>query len=111
MKVNEMFPTKYVKGDELPSTGLKVTITAVKVEKMRKPGQAGEVDGFVLWCQGAKRGIVLSAPLARQIAKITGEGDTDNWNGKTVVLYPEPMTVAGVDRVAIRARAAVNGNH
>lgn len=109
MDVNQMFPSKYVRGDELPPAGVRVTIAAVKTEKMRKPG-AGEVDGFTLWAQGARRPIVLTAALARQIAQLTGETDTDNWPGKAITLYPEPMTVAGVARVAIRARAA-NGDH
>jgi hypothetical protein len=38
------------------------------------------------------------------IANVLGEGETDNWPGKTIVLYPEPMIVT------VRAKAAVNGN-
>lgn len=108
MNVNDAFPSKYVRGAELPPQGVKVTIDRVTPEKLRKPG-AGEVDGWLLWCDGAKRGIVLTAALARQIAGILRDPETDNWTGKAMTLYPEPMRVAGVDRVAIRARANGSG--
>ena len=35
--------------------------------------------------------------------------ETDDWKEKKVTLYPEPMVVAGVKRVAIRARTVSNG--
>ena len=108
MNVNQMFPKKYVAGDELPPTGIKITIASVKAEQMRKPG-AGMVDGWVLWADKAKRAVVLTPTLARQIAQALQEQDTDNWTGRAVVLYPEPMTVAGQQVTAIRAKAA-NGN-
>lgn len=104
MNVNEAFPSKYVKGTEIPAIGVKVVIHAVRSEKIQRPG-AGEVIGWVLWCEGAKRGIILTAALARQLASVLQDDETENWKGKQVILYPEPMTVAGIPRVAIRAKA------
>jgi hypothetical protein len=104
MNVNEMFPSKYMKGSDLkgPTT---VTILEVKPERIYKPGE-GQITGYILFCEKASKGIVLTKPLAMSIAAALGEQDTDNWHGRQVVLYPQPMTVAGRNLVAIRARGA-----
>lgn len=107
MKVGEMFPSKYATGEELRGP-VTVTIKGIEAERMYKPG-TGEITGYVLYTQEGKKGVVLSRPLARQISQALGSDDTDNWPGKKITLYPQPMTVAGVARVAIRARAAANG--
>jgi hypothetical protein len=115
MKLNEMFPSKYANGTDLQGKPVTVTIQTVRPEQMRPNQAAEEVTKFVVYFVEAKRGVVLNKTLAQQIAKITGSDDTDNWEGKRITLYPEPVTVAGVARVAIRARAAApqaagNGN-
>lgn len=104
MNVNDMFPSKYLKGLDLQGQ-ITVTIAGVKVEKMYKPGE-GQSDAYVLICEKATKGVILTKTLAHQIAVICGSMVTDDWKGKRVTLYPEPMTVAGRDVVAIRARPA-----
>jgi len=110
MRINEMFPSKYVKGEELGGKAFTVTIARIQPEKMRPNAQAPEVEKFVLYTVESKRGIVLSKPLALQIAKALSADDSDKWPGKKITIYPESVTVAGVPRVAIRAKAANNGN-
>ena len=106
MNVNQMFPSKYLKGAELAGP-VTVTIANIRKERTYKPGE-GQADIFVLYCEKATRGVVLSKPLALSISQALQEPDTDKWTGQQVVLFPQPMTVAGRDLVAIRARA-VNG--
>lgn len=109
MKVSEMFPSKYVTGEGLQGKAYTVTIARVTAERMRPNPASPEVQKFVLYTVEGKKGIVLSHTLADQITRITGSEDTDEWAGKKITIYPEPVTVAGVDRIAIRARA-VNGS-
>ena len=104
MNVNDLFPSKYLKGADLKGP-VTVTIAKVQPESMYKPGE-GQTTGYVLYCEKASKGVILSRPLAMGIAQALGETDTDKWPGRQVTLYPQPMTVAGVARVAIRARAA-----
>lgn len=106
MKLSEMYPSKYLRGADL-SAPVKVTIAKIQPERLYTPG-VGEVDGWVLYCERASKGVVLSKGLALSIAQALGADDTDEWIGKQIVLYPQPMRVAGRDLVAIRARA-VNG--
>ena len=105
MNVNQMFPSKYLKGSELTGQ-VTVTIARVGKEKSYKPGE-GQSDIFVLYCERATRGVVLTKPLAFSIATALNEPEIENWTGRAVTLYPQPMTVAGRDLIAIRARAAV----
>ena len=107
MDIDQMFPSKYLRAADLtkPAT---VTIKTIKSEEMYKPG-VGKITGFVLVCEKASKGIVLSKALATSISQALGEKDTNNWIGKQVILYPTQVTVAGVTKAAIRAKS-VNGN-
>lgn len=105
MKLNDMFPPKYVTGADLGGRSFVVTIARIQRESMRPNAQSPEVEKYVLYTVEGKRGIVLGKPLALQIAQALGSDDTDDWCGKKVVIYPQPVTVAGVLRLAVRARA------
>lgn len=105
MKIGEMYPTKYATGSDLGGRPVTLTIQAVRAEKMRPNQAADEVTKYVVYFVEARKGVVLNKTLAHQIAELTGSDDTDNWGGKRVTLYPESIVVAGVPRVAIRARA------
>jgi hypothetical protein len=109
MNISDMYPSKYASGADLKGKAVTLPIAGVAAEKMRPgPGQP-EVEKFVIYFTEAKKGVVLSRILARQIAQALSAEDTDNWKGFKVTLFPEAVTVAGVARVAIRARAAANG--
>lgn len=103
MKVSDMFPSKYLRGCDL-SGPVTVTIAGIRAERLYRPGK-GEVEAWVLFCEKASKGVVLSKTLADQIAAALESEDTDNWPGKPVVLYPESITVAGRRVLAVRARA------
>ena len=107
MNVNDMFPSKYLRGSDLKAP---VTVTIAKVisEGMYKPGN-GMVNGWVLFVEKGSKGIVLGKTLATQIAKILNEPNTDAWEGKSITLYPEPMNIAGKPITGIRAQATTNG--
>jgi len=108
MKLDQMYPKKFATGDDLtkPAT---LTITRVTSETMHVSANAPAVTKFVVWFNGATKGVILSRTLAGQIAEALGSEETDDWIGKRVTLYPQPMTVAGQARVAIRAHKAANG--
>ncbi len=107
MKVSEMFPSKYLTGDDLQGRAVKVTIDTITREKMRPCPGAPEEEKYVLHFDGKTKGLILGKALAESIAMATGSDDTNLWQGKTIVLFPVPMNVAGFARTAIRARKAV----
>ena len=104
-----MYPSRFVKGTDLQGRSVAVTIEKIQLEKMRSNPQRPEIEKYVLYTNEGKKGIVMSKTLATQIAGAVGSGETDDWLGKQVTLYPQPLSVAGVQRVAIRARATTNG--
>jgi hypothetical protein len=109
MKLTEMFPKRFATGEDLQGKAVTLTVQGVNSEKMHPQRNAPEVDRWVLYFKETKKGVILSRTLAYQIAGILGSDDTEQWIGKRIMLYPQPMNVAGKQVVAIRARAAKNG--
>jgi phage-related baseplate assembly protein len=106
MKLSKMYPRKYATGEDLHGNAVTVTVKNITVEKMSpRPGQPPQ-DNFVIYFQETIKGVILSRTLAEQIASALQSDDTDDWTGKKITLYPEPLTVAGTPRIAIRARKA-----
>lgn len=110
MKLSDMFPRKYASGEDLGGKAVTLTIASVRTEKMRPQPNAPQQTKYVVHLENATKGVILSRTLAYQIANIAGSEETTDWTGKRITLYPQPMTVAGKKRVAIRARAPKPGN-
>lgn len=104
MRVDQAFPSKYLKGEQL-SGPVDVTIQTVRQEKAYLPGE-GQKPVWVLYVVHGSKGVILNKGLANGIAQVLSEPEMDNWPGKRVQLYPEQMTVGGRQIVTIRARAA-----
>ena len=109
MKLNEMYPSKYVTGADPAGKTWPVTIARIQLERMRVSSSSPEIEKWVLYTAEGKRGIVLGRPLALQIGKILGSDDTDNWIGKKILVYPQAISVAGEQRLVVRAMAYTNG--
>lgn len=106
MRVGEMFPKRYAAGEDLQGRALTLTIQTVRKERMRPGSGQPEIEKYVVYFVDARKGVVLSRTLAQQIAAAVGSDDTDDWPGKKITIFPEPMSVAGRNVVAIRARPA-----
>ena len=104
MKLNAMFPRKFATGEDLNGQSVTVTVKSMSMEKLSPhPGQP-PMDRFVLYFSETVKGVILSRTLAEQIASILQSDDTDQWVGKKVTLFPQPLNVAGKSRIAIRAK-------
>ena len=103
MKISELYPRRFARGSDLkgPAT---VTIKEITQEELHPAGRP--VKKFVLWFTETPRGVILTRPLALQLAEILGD-DTSSWKDQKITLYPEPMNVAGRQCVAIRARSVL----
>lgn len=106
MDIEKLFPSRFVNGAELKGREVTVTIARVVMVKMRPNPQTPESEKPVCYFVGAKKGLVVEKRLAYQLAEATGEHDTDRWPGKTVVLFPENVKVAGRELCVIRVKAA-----
>ncbi len=99
MKISELYPSKYVKAQDL--NGKTVTLTMAKLvieelghgtEKERKP---------VLYFQKATKGMILNATNARTIAALHGD-DSIAWEGKRISIYPTTVRAFGKVNDVIR---------
>jgi hypothetical protein len=101
MKISNAFPSKFLKAGDLQDRNVAVTMSHVALEDVgdseRKP---------VLYFHGKNKGLVLNKTNSRLIAGIYGD-DTENWDGKSLVLFPAMVDFRGDQVEAIRVRATI----
>ena len=113
MNVKEMFPSRYLKADDLDGREFTLAIRGVEKEEIGKPPD--KEDKWVLYFRSAKKGLILNRTNAMAIAELYGE-ETSGWVGKRVTLYSARVKAFGkwYDVVRVRAPApaspSVDGN-
>jgi len=107
MLVNEVFPSKYIKADDLKGNDVAVVIADAQMESL------GNDQKLILYFQNKEKGLVTNKTNAGRIAYLYGD-DTDGWIGKPIVLASEFVEFQGKTVKAIRikppARAAGSPN-
>lgn len=85
MNIDQAFPSKYMKSSDLPEDGVAVpfTIEEVKTEEIGKDKQIKPVIYF----KDQDKGFVANKTNCNTIAKALSSRDTDDWVGKTILLY------------------------
>lgn len=97
MQVDEAFPSKYLKATDFKGREVPVTMDRVEFEILNKEKK------LILYFLGKAKGIVLNKTNAKMISKAYG-GDTENWNGKPIILYEAQVEFAGDIVPAIRVK-------
>lgn len=102
MKLTEMYPSKYLKVDDLEGDS-PVIIANIKFERMQDD-EGKEEDKPVLYFLKVAKGLVLNKTNATTIAEQLGD-ETEAWAGKRIVLIKENVTAFGKKQWAIRVRS------
>lgn len=103
MKLNEVFPSNYIKAADLQGREVTVIIAGAAME------QLGNDNKLVITFKGKEKGLVCNKTNAGRIAYLYGD-DTDEWIGNPIVLAAELVDFQGKTVEAIRVRApAKNG--
>ncbi len=102
MNINEAFPSKYLKADDLQGREVTVSIDHVAMEKV------GDDNKMALYFRGKQKGIILNKTNAMNIATAYGT-DTNNWIGNPVILFPAWVDFQGKSVQAIRVRPGMAG--
>ncbi len=122
MKVTDMFPSRVMRGADLPEKGMLIQITGVHIEKMRAGQGKPEETKYVLYFEDVStgkparvrgvqyvpehgHGLVLRKALAIQINEATHTSDTDDWVGKRAVIFGCKTKAQGKEVISICARA------
>ncbi|MCL5994491.1 MAG: hypothetical protein M1546_00355 [Chloroflexi bacterium] len=103
MKINELFPSKFVRGQDLshtpvlaklgvieqvevhPRPGVKEQKWVLLFESVDPAGKARPIAGVSRTAAGYA--VILRKALMAQILEATGTTDTDEWPGKQVVFH------------------------
>jgi len=104
MKLSDVFPKKYLQGQDLQGKAYKLTIAGVTLEEMRPSPKARPEKKPVLHFKETDKGLIFGRQVGYDIAQIVGSEDCDDWTGHKITVFPVPMTVAGKARVAVRVR-------
>jgi hypothetical protein len=102
MDINTLFPSKYLKGEDLGGREVTVTIKEMKIEKLG--AGPDKEDKPVLYFERATKSLILNRTNALVIADLYGP-ETSAWRGKRVTLYSERLRAFGKTHDAIRVKA------
>ena len=97
MKMNDIYPSKYLKADDLQGREVRVTMQSVELEKI------GDDNKPVLYFKGKDKGIVLNKTNASTISVGYGD-DTDEWFDQPIILFSVMVDFNGKVGPAIRVR-------
>ncbi len=88
MRIDDVFTSKTLKAADLNGKKLKLTISNVEMEKM------GDDMKPVMYFKGKEKGLVLNKTKAAVLSSAFG-GETDNWYGKEIAIYPAKVAYNG----------------
>jgi hypothetical protein len=71
--INDAFPSKYLKANDLKGNRVTVTMSHVDYETIAEERKA------VLFFRGKEKGLVLNKTNASMIVELTGTTETDDW--------------------------------
>lgn len=102
MKMSNSFPSKFLRADDLQGKEVRVTLDRCVYEDVSGDGE----NKPVLYFQGKKKGLVLNKTNATKLSAAYGD-ESDDWDGKEAVLYPDSTQFQGrmVDCIRIRVPA------
>lgn len=99
MRISTAFPSKYLRADDLQGHEPTVVIDRIVTEEIG----ADEQQKPVIYFRGKERGLVLNKTNATNISLAFGD-ETDQWIGKSVVLFVAWVDYQGRSVQAIRVR-------
>jgi len=103
MKRDQVFPDKYLKSTHLKGKAATLTITAAPFETL-KNNKGEEQRKIVLYFAGAKKALPLNMTNFDAVVDVTGCGDSKDWPGHRIELYPSKTQMGGklVDCIRVR---------
>jgi hypothetical protein len=104
MNINDVFPSKYLKAHDLNGKGYTLIIREVTLENVGH-GQEQELKPIVAFEKAAKL-MILNRTNAMIIASLYGP-ETDQWRGKSIIVYPARVKAFGAWHDALRVREQI----
>ena len=107
MNVDSLYPSKYLRADDVNGRELSGTIAGLEVEPIAGDGK----EKPVLYLTDHEQGLVLNKTNAQMIAHSYGK-EVTNWIGKPIVLHRDMVQFQGkfVPCIRVRVPAADAGD-
>lgn len=103
MKMNDAFPSNYLKAEDLQEgIEMEVTITHVVKKSMKNKDGVDEQKPVVSFAEC--KPLVANATNWKRIVQVTGQEDSDDWAGKKIILLTEMVDSFGEIKPAIRVK-------
>ena len=103
MKLNSLFPSKYLRAGDLDGDllGTMKSLMVEEINQEKKP---------VLYFREDTKGLVLNKTNGKIISSLHGD-ETDNWPGKKITLFPTEVDFRGeiVDAIRVRRQIPEDG--
>lgn len=106
MKLDQAFPGNWLKTSDLGEEDHVVTIDTVKREMIGQ-GEQAKLKLVIRFHEFAKP-LVCNLTNAKNIAKVLGSDDTDDWEGERITLWVNPDVSFGgevVEAIRVRSKA------
>lgn len=100
MKLNDLYPSKYLKASDLGDAIVTVEISKVTMEEV---GQEKEQRPCI-WFKGKTKGFICNKTNANTIAKVLMSQDTDGWLGGRIQIYATEVQFGNEMVMAIRVK-------
>jgi len=84
----ELFPRRYVGGDDLGGKSYTLEIESIAIEEMHDLRTHETKKQPVLYFKNAKHGFVLRKHFAQSIAEALGITEAEKWPGHKIMIYP-----------------------
>lgn len=97
--LTEAFPSKFLSASDLQGREVVVKITHVTSEKL------GNDQKFICYFAGKQKGLALNKTNFKNIVRITGYDNTDDWTGADICLYEAMVDFQGDSVPAVRIKA------
>lgn len=107
MKINDAFPSKYLKASDAEDGDLVLTIVRVKMETIGQGAKAEQKP--VVYFKEVEKGMVLNKTNAKMIEKIAKSDDTDLWTDIKVRVIATEVEFQGDLVMSLRVREPQRG--
>lgn len=105
MRMNDAFPSKYLKAEDLEEGDLIVTIREAVFEEFTDQTTKRPDNKPVLYFEGKDtKPLVLNKTNYKTISQLVSSDDTDEWAGRRIALYATEVESFGEMRLGIRVR-------
>jgi len=103
MNVGQMFPSEYLKAEDILGKQVTVTISGCAQEEMPQSREQKPVLSFA----NARKRLILNVTNANRIAELHGN-ETAGWTGQQITLYTEKVDFQGrrVDAIRVLTQPA-----